>query len=56
MSRTLDEEQRRQILRRTPLGRLAEPRDIVPVLRLLLGAEGRFITGQCIVVDGGATC
>jgi 3-oxoacyl-[acyl-carrier protein] reductase len=56
MSRTLDETQRRQILRRTPLGRLAEARDVVPVLRLLLGADGRFITGQCIVVDGGATC
>jgi 3-oxoacyl-[acyl-carrier protein] reductase len=56
MSSALEQDQRTQIIRRTPLGRIGDPRDVTPVLRFLLGDEGRFITGQCIVVDGGATC
>jgi NAD(P)-dependent dehydrogenase (short-subunit alcohol dehydrogenase family) len=35
-------------------GKLGEPlRDLYPVLRLLAGPGGRFITGQLIAVDGG---
>lgn len=56
LSRNLNEEQRRQITRRTPLGRLAEPDDIAPVVAFLLSEDARFITGQCLVVDGGLTC
>lgn len=55
MSHGLEESQRGQIIRRTPLGRLGEVGDVVPVIRFLLGPESRFITGQSIVVDGGAT-
>lgn len=56
MSASLSEEQRRQIIRRTPLGRLATVEDIVPVIRFLVSDEARFITGQVFVIDGGATC
>lgn len=56
MVRGLSDEQRRQIVRRTPLQRLAEIDDIVGVVRFLTGPEARFITGQTIVVDGGLTC
>jgi 3-oxoacyl-[acyl-carrier protein] reductase len=55
MSASLDDRQRQQIVRRTPLGRLATVDDIVPVVDFLLSPASRFITGQTIVVDGGAS-
>lgn len=55
MSGTLSGEQRDQIIRRTPLGRLGEVEDVVPVLRFLLSDGAAFVTGQTIVVDGGIT-
>jgi len=43
------------IIKRIPLGRIASPMDIVhPVLFLASEASG-FITGETIIVDGGAT-
>jgi NAD(P)-dependent dehydrogenase (short-subunit alcohol dehydrogenase family) len=42
-------------LEQTPLARLGEPEDIVGPALLLASPAGRYITGQTIVVDGGAT-
>ena len=53
MSATLSAGQLAQIVNRTPLGRLATPRDVVGVVMFLLGDEAAFITGQTIMVDGG---
>jgi 3-oxoacyl-[acyl-carrier protein] reductase len=53
LSAGLTERQRDQIVRRTPMGRLATPEDIAPVVRLLL--DSSFVTGQVLVVDGGLT-
>jgi 3-oxoacyl-[acyl-carrier protein] reductase len=55
MSQSLRDDQRQQIVRRTPLGRLARVEDVVPVVRFLLSDDSGFITGQEIVVDGGLT-
>ncbi|WP_454016809.1 SDR family NAD(P)-dependent oxidoreductase [Azospirillum sp. Marseille-Q6669] len=55
MSGTLADGQRDQIVRRTPLGRLGDVADVVPVVRFLLGDGAGFVTGQTIVVDGGIT-
>ncbi|HYC02646.1 MAG TPA: SDR family oxidoreductase [Azospirillaceae bacterium] len=56
MSETLSPGQRDQIIRRTPLGRLGEPTDVLPVVRFLLSDGARYVTGQTLVVDGGITC
>ncbi|CAK0775500.1 hypothetical protein CCP2SC5_60015 [Azospirillaceae bacterium] len=55
MSSTLSRDQRDQIVRRTPLGRLGEPADVIPIIRFLLSDDSAFITGQTFVVDGGIT-
>ena len=36
-----------------PLGRLAEPSEVVAMVKLLCSANGRYITGQTIHVNGG---
>ena len=56
MTGKLDEKQRSQITRRTPMGRLGLPEDVVGVVSFLLSPASAFITGQTIVVDGGITC
>jgi 3-oxoacyl-[acyl-carrier protein] reductase len=56
MVSTLGDAQRRQIIRRTPLGRLATPQDVIGAIRFLSSPAARFITGQTVVVDGGLTC
>jgi 3-oxoacyl-[acyl-carrier protein] reductase len=55
MSSGLSTAQREQIVRRTPLGRLGRAEDVVPWIRFLLSDEARFVTGQVIVIDGGAS-
>jgi 3-oxoacyl-[acyl-carrier protein] reductase len=55
LSASLSMEQRRQIIRRTPLGRLGESADVVGAVRFLLSDEAQFITGQILTVDGGCT-
>lgn len=53
LSASLDEGKRQQIIRRTPLRRLASVEDIVAVIEFMISDAGSFITGQSIVVDGG---
>ncbi|MEQ1506856.1 MAG: 3-oxoacyl-ACP reductase family protein [Myxococcota bacterium] len=38
-----------------PLRRLGRPTDVAPTVRFLAGPGAAWITGQCIVVDGGMT-
>jgi 3-oxoacyl-[acyl-carrier protein] reductase len=56
MSATLTPPQLAQIVNRTPLGRLAEEKDVFALVRFLLSDEARMITGQTILVDGGVSC
>lgn len=41
------------IARQHPLGRIADADDIAGVAAMLLGPEGKFLTGEVIHVDGG---
>jgi 3-oxoacyl-[acyl-carrier protein] reductase len=54
MSSVLGNDQLDTITRRTPSGRLVEPDDIVPVVRMLL-CEDTNLNGQVITVDGGSS-
>jgi NAD(P)-dependent dehydrogenase (short-subunit alcohol dehydrogenase family) len=38
-----------------PLGRAARPEDIAGVVSFLASDDAAYVTGQTIVVDGGAT-
>jgi len=50
------EASRAELVARTPLGRVGDPRDIAEAAAFLLdGTRSSFITGQQLVVDGGAT-
>jgi 3-oxoacyl-[acyl-carrier protein] reductase len=44
----------KQILQTIPLGRMGLPKDVANVVVFLASDESNFITGQCIVCDGGS--
>ncbi len=44
-----------QILRRTPLARLGQPREIAAVASFLASRDASFITGVVLCADGGVT-
>ena len=51
----LSDRQREQIQTRTPLGRLGTVEDLLPWVEFLLADGSRFMTGQVVTVDGGAS-
>ena len=54
LSASLSESNRARIVRRTPLGRLGTPDDVVGAIEFLAGPRSSFITGQVVAVDGGS--
>ncbi len=49
----LNEEQRAEIIRSTPLGRMGTPEEVAWTVAFLADERSGFITGQVITVDGG---
>ena len=50
-----DQENLRDALRGTPLGRIGEPKEVAGAVVFLASRAGQYVTGQSIVIDGGAT-
>lgn len=48
-----DEEARRRILMRTPLGRIGQPAEIASIAAFLASDDASYITGETIYADGG---
>ena len=46
---------REQVLKRIPLGRVAEPEDVVGATLFFCSPAAAFVTGQVLYVDGGLT-
>ena len=42
-------------IKKVPLGRMATPKDISPIVAFLLSENANYITGQNLVIDGGLT-
>jgi 3-oxoacyl-[acyl-carrier protein] reductase len=55
MTRGLEESERKRVIRRSPLRRLAEAEDIAAMSAFLMGEGGRNITGAVMTVDAGST-
>jgi 3-oxoacyl-[acyl-carrier protein] reductase len=51
----VDSEMYKQSVRAIPVGRMGKPADIANLVAFLVSDEGNFITGQCVVSDGGYT-
>lgn len=54
MTHGLSAQQKDQIVRRTPAGRLGCCEDVTGIVKFLCSDAAAFITGQTIMVDGGA--
>jgi 3-oxoacyl-[acyl-carrier protein] reductase len=50
-----DSEMIKQIVKTIPIGRMGFPSDIANLAVFLASNESNYITGQCIVCDGGYT-
>ncbi|HIP55152.1 MAG TPA: enoyl-ACP reductase [Sulfurimonas autotrophica] len=49
------EEVKAEVVKRSPLSRMGEPKDLTGACKFLCSDEASWITGQTIVVDGGTT-
>jgi NAD(P)-dependent dehydrogenase (short-subunit alcohol dehydrogenase family) len=53
ITETTDQETRDKMSRSTPMRRLAEPKEIVCMMLMMLSPANTFLNGQSIAIDGG---
>ena len=54
LARALWENYEQQLAEALPLGRIGEPADVAEAIGFLAGPRAAWITGQTLVIDGGA--
>ena len=50
------EQDLQNIRKMIPMQRLAEPEEVARLVAFLCSEENTYLTGQCLVIDGGYTC
>jgi 3-oxoacyl-[acyl-carrier protein] reductase len=55
MTDALNEDQRNELSKNIPLGRLGTAEDVAKVVAFLCSSDADYITGQVIAIDGGMT-
>ncbi len=53
MTEVLKEDQKKMILEKIPLGRMAESKEVATAVAFLLSEDARYITGHTLSVNGG---
>jgi 3-oxoacyl-[acyl-carrier protein] reductase len=53
MTEVLPEAVKKGVLSNIPMGRFGEAQDVAAAVEFLASEEARYITGQCVTVDGG---
>jgi 3-oxoacyl-[acyl-carrier protein] reductase len=53
MTDVLPEQIKSGVVGQIPMGTFGEPADIAAAVAFLASAEAKYITGQCLTVDGG---
>jgi 3-oxoacyl-[acyl-carrier protein] reductase len=53
MTEVLPEKVKQAVIPQIPMGAFGQPEDIASAVAFLASAEARYITGQCLTVDGG---
>ncbi|MBL8653465.1 MAG: SDR family oxidoreductase, partial [Alphaproteobacteria bacterium] len=54
-NKNISDEWRKEMLRDTPLGRMADPAEIANAVAFLASDAASFMTGSAMIVDGGMT-
>jgi glucose 1-dehydrogenase len=49
-----DQQRRKEIIAKQPIQRLGQPSDIAELALLLASSRASYLTGQTVIVDGGA--
>lgn len=53
MTEVLSDDIKNSVVKNIPMGKFGEPEDIAGAVAFLASSEGKYITGQCLTVDGG---
>ena len=53
MTSEISKDSKEDLIKKIPIGKIGEPKDIAYTVLFLASEEAKYITGQTITVDGG---
>ena len=53
MTNEISKDSKEDLIKKIPIGKIGEPKDIAYAVLFLASEEAKYITGQTITVDGG---